>query len=169
MIIEFIHYVSSITKIDICITFGPLWNVVVTNTKLKKIIFQINGITFYIKNRLYSYDSHIDIEYFKKFHNFLELQPLSISLSFDRLINDTQYREFYKTAIRIKNDEIPKKIENATCIICMARPPIYALICGHLLYCEACRDDTSIRKKRRIDYSCPMCKTTHHRLIRIYY
>ena len=169
LMVENIHYISSITKIDVYITFGPSWCITITNTKLKKIIFQLNNDTFFIKNRLYSYDTHVDIEYFKTFHNFLELHRFSITLSFDKILNDAKYREFYRSAIQIKNGQIPKKIENATCIICMAHPPIYALICGHLLYCEACHEQTSLVKRRRIEYICPMCKTTHYRLIRMFY
>ncbi len=169
LMVESIRYISSITDIDVYITFGPQWGIIIMNTKHQTPIFQLNADTFFIRNRLYSYDMKINIEYFKTYHNFLELEQFSITAAFDRILNNVKYRELYRSAIHIKNNNIPTKIENATCIICMAKPPIYALMCGHLLYCESCHGHTSRIKRRRIEYVCPMCKTTHYKLIRMYY
>jgi hypothetical protein len=169
LIIDSILYIGSVDNTELRITFGPDWNIKRTDTNTTSVILHINSTMHFIGNRSRSYSTMINTEFFAKRHNFLELDNIQIAPAFDRIINNAKYREMYKIAINLKKGEPKKKLEDSRCIICMNHPPLYALECGHLLYCEHCQSQTSTIKRRRVEYICPLCNTTHYSLKRIYY
>ena len=169
MMVESIKYVNGANKSELYISFGPNWGITRINSRWDEVIFQFNENISYINHMARSFPTYVNVEYYKQYHNFLELDNFELIPSFNRIANNMKYRELYKTALCIKNNLPAKKIENVHCIICMHEPPVYALDCGHLLYCEACHVQTSRIKRQRVEYLCPMCKTTHQTLLRIYY
>ena len=168
-IIECVRYVGVVDDTEIFIKFGPNWDITRINKINNDIIFQANEKHCFISSRSRNYTTTVNADFYKKFHNFFEIESLDIAPPFNRIFNNPKYRELYTLANNIKNNVQPHKLENARCIICMNYTPVYALECGHLLYCEHCQSQTQIIKRRRIEYKCPLCNTTHYSLKRIYY